>query len=356
MSEIEIRDLALPDAAGADGWDEMIAYADLSNRVVRDEIGAPDLDEPVEQIHARVRSPYSINRVFLACRDGRPVGFGEMELERDQQVAWIWAGVLADERGRGVGSRLAEALTAAAEAAGARTLQAPSLHADLDTEPRLASPSGPGSVPVNAPATRFLQGHGFKLGQVEVMSALPLPVSDELLKDLIDSARTADDYELIDWSAATPEELVDGYARLRTVVSTAVPSGELTEEEQVWDADRVRDRERRNAEAGMITLTSVARHRPTGELVAFTNLTRPAVADGRAVMQGYTMVLPDHRGHHLGIRIKISNLRTLATVDHGAARVITGNAGENEAMLRINRALGFRPFLMSGTWEKKLAG
>jgi hypothetical protein len=64
------------------------------------------------------------------------------------------------------------------------------------------------------------------------------------------------------------------------------------------------------------------------------------------------MVLPEHRGHNLGMRIKINNLRRLMSVEHGAARVITGNAGENEAMLRINRALGFRPFVMTGWWEK----
>jgi GNAT superfamily N-acetyltransferase len=89
--------------------------------------------------------------------------------------------------------------------------------------------------------------------------------------------------------------------------------------------------------------------------VGFTAVARPIAADGRAVTQGYTMVLPEHRGHNLGIRIKINNLRKLMTSEHGAARIITGNAGENEAMLQINRALGFRPFVMTGMWEKKLS-
>ena len=354
MSEIEIRELTLPDAVGADGWDELVGYADLSNQLVHDEIGSPDLDERPEQILARAGSPYTISKIFGAYRGDRLVGFGEFDLERGQQVAWLWAGVSRDERGAGLGSRLADLLTTAARAAGARTLQAGSFHADLDSEPRLASPAGPGTIPARAATVRFLQARGFRLGQVEVMSGLPLPVPDELMSGLVDAARPADDYDLTGWAGTTPDDLIDGYARLRTVVSTAVPSGELTEEVQVWDADRVRDRDRRNAEAGVITHTTVARHTPSGDLVAFTTLTRPAVADGRAVMQGYTMVLPEHRGHNLGVRIKINNLRALAGVDHGAARVITGNAGENEAMLRINRALGFRPFVVAGMWEKQL--
>jgi len=354
VSAIEIRELIVPTHPGAPGWDDLVAYAELSNLVIMDEIGSPDLDERPEQVLARLLNSYSNSKVFGAYRDHRLVGFAEIEGERDQEVAFVWAGVAAEERGSGLGSRLAAMITEAGYAIGTRTIQTGSYHADLDKGPRIASPAGPGSIPADAPTTRFLQHRGFTLGQVELMSALPLPVPDELLDRLDLDARPADDYELITWAGPTPEALVDGYANLRTVVTTAVPSGELTEEEQVWDADRVRDRDRRNAEAGQITTTTVARHRPSRDLVAFTTLTRPAVGDGRAVMQGYTMVLPDHRGHNLGVRIKISNLRQLGTVDHGAARVITGNAGENEAMLRINRALGFRPFVVAGWWEKKL--
>ena len=322
--------------------------------MIREQIGSPDLDERPEQILVRLRSPYTNTKIFGAHRDGRLVGFAGIECERDRQVAFIWAGVSAAERSRGLGTQLADLLATAAREIGATTLQAGSYSTNLDSGPRLESPAGPGSIPADDVTTRFLQRQGFTLGQVELMSALPLPVPPDLLNQLDGDARPADDYELITWAGPTPEELVDGYATLRTVVTTAVPSGELTEEEEVWDADRVRDRDRRNAESGMITTTTVARHRPSGELVAFTTLSRPVVGDGRAVMQGYTMVLPDHRGHNLGIRIKIANLRQLSTVDHGAARLITGNAGENEAMLRINRALGFRPFVVAGWWEKKL--
>jgi GNAT superfamily N-acetyltransferase len=101
-------------------------------------------------------------------------------------------------------------------------------------------------------------------------------------------------------------------------------------------------------------ITTAARHRSSGEFVAFTSLAYPNAADGRAVGQGYTMVLPDHRGHNLGMRVKINNLRLLADRTHGARRIVTGNAGENDAMLSINRALGFRPAWISGWWEKKL--
>ncbi|QGN33189.1 GNAT family N-acetyltransferase [Microlunatus sp. Gsoil 973] len=354
MSDIEIRELTVPEAEGAAGWDELVGYAELSNQVVREDTGVTDLDEPPKQVLARLRDPYTASRVFGVYRGDRMVGFGEVESEREQTIAWLWAGIVAAERRRRLGSQLVEVLTGAAVEAGATTLQAGTYHTDLDSEPRLASPSGPGSIPAADATTQFLRARGFGLGQVEIMSALSLPVSEDRLTELAGLARPADDYELIDWTGATPPGLLDGYAKLRTIVSTAVPTGELAEEQQVWDADRVRSRDEQNARAGLITTITVARHRPTGDLVAFTALARPAGASGRAVTQGYTMVLPEHRGHNLGMRIKINNLRRLMTVDDLPARIITGNAGENEAMLRINLALGFRPFVVAGWWEKKL--
>ncbi|GAB3915487.1 hypothetical protein GCM10011575_38910 [Microlunatus endophyticus] len=85
------------------------------------------------------------------------------------------------------------------------------------------------------------------------------------------------------------------------------------------------------------------------ELVARTQLYNTLV---REVVD--SRIYSRHRGHNLGPKIKINNLRLLNAVDHGASRVTTGNADENAAMLAINRALGFRPFLVHGLWQKAL--
>lgn len=354
MSEFEIRELPIPESEGAPGWDELLARTELLNAVVRDEIGSRDLDETPREALSWLTDPYSVARLFGAFDGDRLIGFGEFSKERAHSIGWAWVAVAADRRRAGIGTRLAHQLYAVADDAGATILETGVDHADFDSCPRLQSPAGAGSVPADAPATRFLQSQGFELGQVEVTSALSLPVADQLLTELTARSRNADDYELLAWTGPVPDDLIDGYARLRTIVTTAMPDGDLAVEEQVWDADRVRTADRQNAEAGSVTITTAARHRPTGELVAFTRLGYPAAADGRPAGQGFTLVLPEHRGHNLGIRIKINNLRLLNAADHGAHRITTGNAGENDAMLAINQALGFRPFVLRGAWQKKL--
>jgi GNAT superfamily N-acetyltransferase len=354
VTDIDIRELKIPAGEGASGWDELVALTELYNELTSEQIGSADLNETPQQVLAQLTDPYSVNHVYGAYAGDELVGFGLVGVEREQTTGWIWMGVAPDRRRAKLGTRLAETITTAAREAGAGTLRTGDFHTDFDGKPRVPAPTGVGSVPSDAPTTQFLQSQGFRLGQVEVMSALELPVPAELLADLSESARPSDDYELVDWINRVPDDLVDAYARLRTIVSTAVPNGDMTEEEEVWDAARVRDREARNDQAGNVTITTAARHRPTGDLVAFTGIAYPAAADGRAVGQGYTMVLPEHRGHNLGIRIKINNLHRLNASPHGAGRIITGNAGENEAMLSINRALGFHPFVLIGHWERKL--
>lgn len=354
MADAEIRELAIPAGESSPGWHDLMAQTELYNALNRKEIGSADLDETAQQVLAQVTSPYSTDRLFRAVLGDRLAGLGIYGLEHGQTVAWVWTGVAADQRRTGLGTRLAQILETTARQAGATALQTWTWHADTDGEPRLHSPAGPGSVPAGAPSARFLLSQGFKLGQVEIISALPLPVPADLLTMLSERSRPSGDYDLIGWTGPVPHDRVDEYARLRTIASTAAPSGELTEEEQVWDADRVRHRDEQNKRAGKVSVVTAARHQPTGELVAFTGLVYPAAADGRAVDQGYTMVLPEHRGHNLGLKIKINNLRLLNAADHGAQRVVTGNAGENAAMLSINRALGFRPFVLNGSWEKKL--
>jgi GNAT superfamily N-acetyltransferase len=344
---IEIRELSYPDAPGATGWDAFVAGIELGNLFTREDIGGTDLDATPEQVLPQTKDPYSVRRTLQAWDGEDLVGHASLGKDHDHSTCWVDVGVLASHRGQGLGSRLAESIIELARGVGAQ-------HTDFDTEPRLPSPAGVGSVPAGAASTRFLQRFGFKLGQVEIESALDLPVPDELLDRLESASRPAPDYELVHWAGSTPDDLVDEYARLRTIASTAVPTGDLTEEEQVWDADRVRNRDRRHIESGNTVITTAARHRSSGEFVAFTSLAYPNAADGRAVGQGYTMVLPDHRGHNLGMRVKINNLRLLADRTHGARRIVTGNAGENDAMLSINRALGFRPAWISGWWEKKL--
>ena len=125
-------------------------------------------------------------------------------------------------------------------------------------------------------------------------------------------------------------------------MSTDAPTGGLSYEEETWDVDRVRHVEDTWMQAGNISLVTAARHRESGELAAYSVLelapSKPWLAD-----QDDTLVAAGHRGHRLGMLVKIRNLRRLLADYPAVERVITFNAAENDHMLAINIALGFRP-------------
>ena len=52
--------------------------------------------------------------------------------------------------------------------------------------------------------------------------------------------------------------------------------------------------------------------------------------------------------------VKTAQLLRLPEVRPNAARIHTWNAEENERMLKINVALGFRPTGVVGMWQKRL--
>jgi GNAT superfamily N-acetyltransferase len=75
----------------------------------------------------------------------------------------------------------------------------------------------------------------------------------------------------------------------------------------------------------------------------------------RAVSQEDTLVLREHRGHRLGMLLKVANLQALHRSMPGYPSVITFNAEENRHMLRVNEELGFVPIGYEGAWRRVLS-
>ena len=133
-------------------------------------------------------------------------------------------------------------------------------------------------------------------------------------------------------------------------MATDVPSGERTVVEQVWDAARVRRMDEQILTTGRL-FRAVARHRATGRIVALSELVAPRSRPDGLIDQWDTIVLPEHRGHRLGMRVKAANLIAVRDALPGARAIITWNAEENRHMLDVNEALGFRPVLAEASME-----
>jgi GNAT superfamily N-acetyltransferase len=70
--------------------------------------------------------------------------------------------------------------------------------------------------------------------------------------------------------------------------------------------------------------------------------------------QMITVVHPDHRGHRLGLAVKLANVDFLSERAPAVRIVQTGNAAVNEPMIAVNDMLGFEIASEGAFWQKHL--
>lgn len=356
MPDFTIDPVVTPASIDAADAADFIRAIEVANTVEALGYGTPDLAyEPVEEL-PHFLNPHEPRRMIVARVDGEIVARGIYETMSgdDADAAWILAEVLPAFRGRGIGSALADELEAIASADGKAKALVYTPIAD-GPGPRLDSPTGFGSISADDVSVRFLQARGYRFEQVERASRLSLPVAN--LDDLVEAAqqRCGPDYALHYWVGSTPERWRADIAILATRMSTDAPSAGLEEPEDVWTVDRVIEADERNDRMNpRQRVFAAVEHLPTGTLAGFTQLSVPQQV-ARAVDQYATLVLREHRGHKLGMLLKVANLAHLARVAPGHPSVITFNAEENRHMLDVNEAVGFVPIANESAWRKDLS-
>jgi len=145
---------------------------------------------------------------------------------------------------------------------------------------------------------------------------------------------------------------VAGVAALNAAMADA--PREAGQEARSWDVKRVRLDERRIAAMGLRVHVIAARALDTGELAGLTQLAvDPAMPEWG--FQELTAVARPHRGHRLGLRLKLAMLDRLALQEPQLTRIMTGNAAGNDHMIAINEQLGFRVLDRWPCWELGVA-
>jgi GNAT superfamily N-acetyltransferase len=310
-------------------FDEKVAF----------EIGraAAEADTPdipfgsLESFVARVRRPWPGNTFeqLLATIDGVAVGYLELGLPQLDNLANVnvQLAVHPEHRRRGAGRALHAYAVDRTRALGRKHLIAPT----MDRRPDGAA---------------FATAMGATAGLVETRSRLDLSTIDA---DRLDSP-AAGGYRLVQWVNVAPEEHLDDIAYLESRLNQDAPTGDLAWEPENVDADRIRAAEEAVLVRGRTAFHTGAVHEASGRLVAWTMI---ASQDDTAwhAWQSITIVDPGHRGHRLGLLIKIENLR-YARRRRPELRVIdTFNAAENAHMLGINQAMGFRKVDAWTQWQ-----
>jgi GNAT superfamily N-acetyltransferase len=350
-----IDELTLPATLDEPGGADFARATEVGNAVLTERYGTDEFNYEAAEELPFYHDAFQPHRLLLARVDGVIVGRGIVEtgVGDDADTSWVNVDVLPDYRGRGIGTALAEGVEALAREFGSRKAISYIAVPDAAGE-RLPSPTGVGSIPAADFCVRFLLARGYRLEQIERGSRVALPVADLDAGLAAALATTGADYRLHHWVDATPELWREDIAVLGNRMSTDAPSAGLEEPEEEWTVERVIAADERNLASPRTRLVTVVEHVPSGRLVGFTVFSVPPQTH-RSVSQYATLVLREHRGHRLGMLLKVANLDHLARVAPGHPSITTFNAEENRHMLSINEALGFAPLAAEGAFRKDLS-
>ena len=226
--------------------------------------------------------------------------------------------------------------------------------AELGRHQVIAGINEPASGSENRSMT-FATAAGARRSLGEVRRTLDLETLDHarLAQLRAGAEEHASGYPLVSWTGPCPDELVDDYAALVARMSTDAPMGDLDIEPENWDAARIRERDDVVARQGRTMLATAARHGEGGPLVAFTDLATTRY-DPTNAFQWDTLVHRDHRGHRLGLLVKLANLQRLCDEAPEVRRLHTWNADTNTFMVAVNEAMGFRVARQESAWRLDL--
>jgi GNAT superfamily N-acetyltransferase len=243
----------------------------------------------------------------------------------DKANLFVW--VAPSRRRQGIGGALLEHLVSTSVRGGRTTM--------------LASSWLPQDARDDHPYRLFAHKHGFAPANTEIRRTLELPVpNDRLLALAAEAHAHHPDYRIQTYVDDVPSELLSSYCHLRNQVALDAPTGDVELEARALTPEIVLQRQAIAKEQGRTTYLAFAVD-PPGEAVAYTSLVAPG--QDVYVYQSGTLVRRDHRGHRLGLAVKVANLISLQQHSSGHRFVNTENADDNGLMVQINEKLGFRP-------------
>lgn len=278
---------------------------------------------------------------LIAAEDGEVVGVAvvELPLTGNLDLAEIGVYVAPTQRRQGIGTALARQLAVDLSQRGRSSWMSHVAGRQCD-EP----------TDTVTPAEAFAARQGMTLRQRDVQRRLTLPAPTDRLDALAaEAAPKHRDYRLVRWVDACPREYVDAYCALKAAMIDEMPKDELEIEAERWDIERLRNYE------GDVMAQDRTRHvyaavAPDGSIAGHTELVVPAHDPG-VIYQWDTLVLPKHRGHRLGLALKVANLAWTQTEHPDRTSLRTWNAESNDAMVAVNDAMGFEPVEYEGSWQ-----
>lgn len=328
MSELVIERVDPFDAGAFDAWYDATTASWLDVR-------GPDADvwaREEQRVELQQQTTKVDRRAYLGRIGGEVVAAGwlAMPLLDNRHRASLAVTVLPAHQRHGYGTALLDRLEAEARAEGRTSLTG-----------ELWWPWSLGSGGEGSPGREFGLARGYVSALVEVRRLLQLPVADDVLDRLAaEAAERHDGYTLRSWVGRVPDDIVESWAVLDASLETEAPTGALDVEAPEADVAKVREMEEL-VEAQKRTLYHSVALDGAGRVVAYTVIGYSSL-DGNGYQWG-TLVEATHRGHRLGLGVKVANLRLFQAERPQVPTLTTYNAEVNAHMIRVNEAMGFEP-------------
>jgi GNAT superfamily N-acetyltransferase len=340
VSELRFHQVA-PDASDAEigAWNAAYVASETHGRA---DASPFRLAETVDMI--RTTTSFRWFGAWMAHRGDELVGVGFVETPQadNLHLAQVEVQVLPEFRRQGIGSAFLSRLEDQARAR-VRTTALAEIAYPLDGPDDGAGSAGPD----------FARAHGYEFGLGDVQRRCALPIDGALLEQLAASAAPHHtDYRLVSFVGPVPDAWVEGVAGMAGSLVVEAPLGELDMEAEDSSVAGWRDREAAQARQGLTPWHTVALD-ASGTPVAYTTVSVSS-SDASLCHQWGTLVVAEHRGHRLGLAVKVANHRALQAEGAPAAEVATWNAGVNEHMIAVNDQLGFHRVGRLGEFQKRL--
>jgi GNAT superfamily N-acetyltransferase len=200
----------------------------------------------------------------------------------------------------------------------------------------------------------FVQKFGFRYASHDARRRQRLAEVDyaEIDRLYAQAVEAASDYRIERLTPPVPDEVLAELVEVTAAINDA-PAGTLTYEDEVFDTARLRDIETARQKRGDILYRVVARHRGTGKVGGHTQVVFNPLEPTLGHV-GDTAVARAHRGHRLGMLLKIDMMRWLADEQPQLETIETWNNVDNRYMINVNEAIGYRLSRVYNSYELKL--
>ena len=276
---------------------------------------------------------------LLGAIDGREmVGAGLLTrtLKENLHSAMAFAWTRPDRTREGIGRRVVSELEVIAAGDGRTTIQSEAY----------LPPDG------SAAAEHFAASLGYAVASRESIKELTLTDFADRRDALAAEAVDARGYRIITFDTVCPDEHLESFGHLLGMLMDEVPLGELDLEASEWSPERIRDAEQRQVDIGRHVHTAMA-IAPDGAVAGVSDV---RIDDDDPVhgQVGITIVDPAHRGHRLGLALKLATHDLAVATYPELVALDTSNAEVNTWMNAVNEALGYRTIETLLELQKKL--